>query len=182
MRLYEVKTEKILYTLKAKNSNKLRKKILEKENISYRKIKSHKDVTAYNLFWQRDDRYGGIKIGKTNTNIRDYGCAIMCFSFIAKRDPLEINKLFTKEKVYFRDEIIFKKACKVLGFKNYERNTNIGRMPKQEETIKEVYLGKSKHFVVRFNKGGKRWIFDPWTGNKKSINFYRFRSYRIFDK
>jgi len=133
------------------------------------------------LYYQRSVRYKGKKIGKTNTSMQDFGCVIMCFAYIMRKDPLYINELFLKKGVYFNgDLVVFSKACEVLGLKDYEKNRDINRMPTQEETIKEVYLGKSPHFVVRFSKDGKRWIFDPWLGKTERINYYTFKSYRIF--
>ena len=134
------------------------------------------------LYYQRSARYANKTIGETNTSMQTYGCVVMSFAYIAKKDPLEVNQIFIDEGVYDGDLVIFDKACDALGLKNYKRDYNINNMPEQEETIKEVWLGKSKHFVVRFNKGGERSIFDPWTGQDQVINFYNFVSYRIFDK
>lgn len=134
------------------------------------------------IYYQRSDRYAGKKLGKSKTSMQNFGCALMCWSYVFKKDPLEVNQLFIDKGVYIGDMINFAKACEVLGGKNYEKSTNINRMPSQEETIKEVLLGKSQHFVVRINKDGKRTIYDPWTNMILPINHYSFRSYRIFDK
>lgn len=143
---------------------------------------SFDNTQVNNIYWQRNPRYKGLKLGKSNTNWQNYSCALMCWSYVAKKDPLEVNQLFIEKGVYSNDMIIFEKACQVLGFKDYEKNSNINRMPTQEETIKEVRLGKGQHFVVRFNKNGKRWIFCPWTGTELPINYYKFVSYRCFNK
>lgn len=132
-------------------------------------------------YWQRSPRYKGLKLGNSQTSMQTYGCALMCWSYVFKKDPLEVNKLFIDKGVYNGDMINFAKACEVLGGKNYKKDTNIDNMPSQEETIKEVRMGKSQHFVVRFNKDGKRTIFDPWLGEVKPINHYTFKSYRVFD-
>jgi hypothetical protein len=134
------------------------------------------------LYYQRSERYSGKKLGNSNTSMQNYGCGLMCFSYVKKMDPIEVNQLFIDKGVYSGDMIVFEKACAALELKNYEKSTDINRMPTQEEIIKEVLLGKSQHFTVRINKDGKRTIFDPWTGKIQSINFYTFRSYRIFDK
>lgn len=135
-----------------------------------------------NMYHQRNARYKGMKLGKSNTSMQQYGCALMCWSYVADKDPLEVNQLFIEKGVYNGDMIIFEKACEVLGLKDYEKSKDINRMPTQEETIKEVRLGKGQHFVIRLNKDGKRTIFDPWLGSIKSINHYPFVSYRIFNK
>lgn len=142
----------------------------------------YKEEEIKNIYWQRNHRYKGMKLGKSNTDWQNYGCALMCWSYVSDKDPLEVNKLFIDKGVYSGDMINFQKACEVLGFKDYEKSTDINRMPEQEETIKEVWLGRSQHFVIRLNKDGKRTIFDPWTNLILPINEYPFKSYRIFNK
>lgn len=134
------------------------------------------------LYWQRNPRYKGLKLGNSQTSMQNYGCALMSFSYVTGKDPLEVNQLFTENGVYSGNMIIFEKACEVLGLKNYEKSTDIKRMPSQEMVIKEVVMGRSQHFVVRINRDGKRFIFDPWVGMDQPVNLYPFRSYRIFDK
>jgi hypothetical protein len=140
------------------------------------------------IYWQRNPRYKGLKIGKSKTSLQNYGCYLMCWSYVTKKDPLEVNKLFTDNGVYVYskeskdyDIIDSAKACKVLGLEWVGRFYNIGYMPKQELSIKEVYLGKSQHFVVRIIRDGKRLIFDPWEGCELDINHYKFKSYRVFN-
>lgn len=134
------------------------------------------------IYWQRNPIYKGLKIGNSQTSMQGYGCALMSFSYVTGRDPLEVNRLFIEKGVYQNDIIVFSKACEVLGLKNYEKSIDINRMPSQEMVIKEVRLGKSQHFTVRLNKDEKRSIFDPWVGKIMPINEYKFMSYRIFDK
>lgn len=141
----------------------------------------YEEVTE-SIYHQRNARYKGKKLGESNTSMQQYGCALMCLSYCFDKDPLEVNQLFIKKGVYSGDMINFAKAIEVLGGKDYEKSTDINRMPTQEETIKEVKLGKGQHFVVRINKDGKRTIFDPWLGSVQSINHYPFVSYRIFNK
>jgi len=142
----------------------------------------YEETNPSEMYYQRSKLYDGKKLGKSNTSMQTYGCALMCWSYVAGKDPLDVNQLFIDKGVYKNDLIIFDKACTALGFKDYEKNTNIGRMPTQEQTIKEVKLGKGQHFVVRINRDGKRTIFDPWTNQILPINEYKFRSYRIFNK
>lgn len=134
------------------------------------------------LYFQRSSRYKGKKIGKSNTPMQTYGCLLCCLSYISRKDPLDVNQLFIDKGVYTGDMINLGKACEVLGFKNYLKTKDINYMPKQEETIKEVRLGRGVHFVVRFNKNGKRWIYCPWLGKIMPINHYDFLSYRVFDR
>ena len=134
------------------------------------------------IYWQNNPRYADYTIGESNTSMQTYGCLLMSLSYVTRRDPLEVNQLFIDEGVYSNDLIDMTKACDVLGLDNYYRDYDINNMPEQKETIKEVYLGKSAHFVVRFNENGERSIFDPWIGEKKVINYYTYISYRVFDK
>ena len=178
MEKYRVLKNNNEYFVEAENKNEARKIILEKENIIVEKFEGFED----SIYWQRNPRYKGLKLGKSNTDMQIYGCALMCWSKAFGKDPLEVNQLFIEKGVYSNDMIIFSKACEVLGGKNYEKNDDINRMPTQKETIKEVKLGKGQHFVVRYNGSGKRWIFDPWRGTDLETNYYPFKSYRIFDK
>ena len=168
----------------ADNKDKARKQFCKDQG--WKVEKSEKPVLDESIYYQRSSRYDGWKIGNSSTSMQTYGCALMVWSYVAGLDPKEVDKLFVNKKVYNEngqgDSIIFSKACSVLGFKNYEKSKDINRMPKQEMTIKEVWLGWSKHFVIRFNKNNKRDIFDPWTGKHQNINHYKFVSYRIFDK
>lgn len=132
------------------------------------------------MYYQRSKRYSGHFLGLSKTSMQQYGCALMCFSRIAGKDPFEVNQLFIEKGVYSGDMIDFGKACKALGFTDYEKNYDINRMPTQKLTIKEVWLGKGQHFVVRINDKGRS-IFDPWTNKILPINEYKFRSYRIFN-
>lgn len=188
----------------AKSGDKFRKFICEKLGIVISKIQpstesevnpdTSEDDIDEALYYQRSSRYNGWKIGNSKTSMQNYGCGVMCFGFVTRKDPKDIDDIFINNGVYMDsdgikdsyegddDLINFEKACAVLGLKNYKKDENINDMPTQEETIKQVWLGSSKHFVVRLNKNGERSIFDPWTGKYQSINLYPFINYRIFDK
>lgn len=133
------------------------------------------------IFWQQHPRYKGLKLGKSNTSMQQFGCFLMCWAYVSGWDPIELNKHFTEHGVYSNDLINEQKACEVLGFEWVTRSYDINYMPKQELTIKEVYLGKGQHFVVRINENDKRTIFDPWEGRVLPINHYKFKSYRVFN-
>lgn len=174
--------------IEAKNKAKARKKYLTEKGIVIEKIENDEsevnptpeDVDII-MYWQLNSRYDGWKLGNSSTSMQQYGCALMCFSLVFGKDPKDVDQLFIDNGVYSGDCIIFEKACEVLGGSNYVKDTDINNMPEQEVTIKEVWLGSSQHFVVRFNVNGDRYIFDPWTGNYQTINYYPFKSYRQFD-
>jgi len=174
---YKIKTPRETYELEANNKDEVRKSICEKENITIEK--AHEESYDQSIYHQLNPRYKGWTLGKSKTSMQLKGCALMSWSLLARKDPKEVDKLFIEKGVYNVDMIDFKKASEVLGFKDYEKSTDINRMPSQKETIKEVALGRGQHFVVRFNKDGKRWIYDPWTGEEQGINHYKFKSYRI---
>lgn len=177
---YKIKTPRETYELEANNKDEVRKSICEKENITIEK--AHEESYDQSIYHQLNPRYKGWTLGKSKTSMQLYGCALMCWSYVARKDPKEVDKLFIEKGVYNVDMIDFKKASEVLGFKDYEKSTDINRMPSQEETIKEVALGRGQHFVVRINKDSKRTIFDPWQNAILPINYYPFVSYRIFDR
>lgn len=139
------------------------------------------NVLDQSVYWQRNPRYKGYKLGYSMTSMQQYGCYLMCLSYVTGLDPIDVDKLFMEKGVYNGD-LIMPKAFDVLGLKNYQKVTDIERMPTQELSIKEVLLGRSQHFVVRIFRDNKRWIFDPWDGKELPINHYPFRSYRVFDK
>ncbi len=142
----------------------------------------------YSLYYQRNKRYAGIKLGNSNLSFQNYSCFTVCLAFMVKKDPLEVHEILKKAGAYSGANIISEKAAKALGLELLRgsegeiagKMTDINYMPKFQ-TIKEVLLGKSQHFVVRLiDENGKRSIFDPWTGKIQSVNYYPFKSYRLF--
>jgi len=177
MAKYKFKKGTEVYYVEASNKSKARKEVCKQ--IGFKITKFDADDFDESIYYQRHSRYKGWKLGNSNTSMQNYGCALMCWSYVARLDPKDVDKLFIDKGVYNNDMINFGKACKVLGFKDYEKSTDINRMPIEKETIKEVLLGRSQHFVVRINDNGRR-IFDPWLGKILPINHYKFKSYRIF--
>lgn len=146
------------------------------------------DKMDMSIYWQRHKRYRGVKVGNSNLPFQRYGCFTVCLSYLVGKDPLEVNKLLTQKGGFTKGGLILStKVAEILDLNLLKGNskipgkmTNIGFMPLWSPTIKEVYLGKSQHFVVRIIRDGKRLIFDPWTGEELPINHYRFKSYRLF--
>lgn len=158
--------------------------VLDKEGY---KITLEKAID-YSLYYQRDKRYAGIKLGNSSLSFQTYGCFTVALSFMVKRDPLEVHEILKKAGAYSGANIISDIAAKALGLELLQgddkyiagKMNNINYMPKFQ-TIKEVLLGKGQHFVVRLlDENGSRSIFDPWTGKIQSVNFYPFKSYRLF--
>jgi hypothetical protein len=142
--------------------------------------KSNKE---YSVFSQRDPRWKNIKLGFGSTTIGSHGCFLTCLSMIVGKRPDEVNEILKKAGAYSRDLMISYKAAEALGLEYNGKETNISKMPQYSPSIKEVTMGKSsQHFVLRIIDKEKKAIIDPWTGRREYINFYPFRSYRLFKK
>lgn len=133
------------------------------------------------IYWQRNPRYKGIKLGFSNLSFQNYGCFTFCLSYMANEDPLVVHEKLKKGGAYSGALIIQEQAAKVLNLSFLGKEININNMPNWTPSIKEVSLGKSQHFVVRIDNG-KKMIFDPWEGKELPLNFYKFRSYRNFKR
>jgi hypothetical protein len=131
------------------------------------------------IYWQRNPRYKGIKLGNSTLSFQNYGCFTVCLAYLVKKDPLEVHEKLKKGGAYSGALIISEKAAKVLGLKYFGIERNINNMPNWTPSIKEVQLGKSQHFVVRITNG-KKMIWDPWLGKELPLNYYKFKSYRNF--
>jgi len=147
----------------------------------YEKVKNFIGITDYSIYWQRNPKYKGVKLGNSNLSFQSYGCYTCCLAYVAGLDPLEAMEKIKKGEGYKGALIISDKAAKALGLKYGGKDTNINNMPDWSPSIKEVRLGKGQHFVVRLIRG-KTLIYDPWTGKEQAINFYPFISYRRFQK
>lgn len=138
-------------------------------------------------YYQRNKRYKDLKLGFSDLSFQNYGCFTCCLAYLVKKDPIEVHEILKENNCYSGAMIKSKETAEVLGLELLKGNSNIhGKttdikyMP-NFNCIKEVKLGKSQHFVVRLvDESGKRQIFDPWTGEFLSINYYPFVSYRLF--
>jgi hypothetical protein len=131
------------------------------------------------MYWQRSPRYKGVKIGNSQTSFQNYGCFICSLSYVVEQDPLEVMKKLVAGGGLVGD-MINTKAYDILGLEYKRKETDINKAPIHSPTIKEVQLGKSQHFVVRLIRDGKKLIFDPWENKELPIDYYPFKSYRIF--
>ena len=185
MTKYIVFKENQQWEIEADNLSQAEKKVLEDEGY---KIYLNTELES-TVYYQRDSRYKNVKIGKSNLSFQNYGCFICSLAYMVKRDPLVVMKeLVEKGGVNNEGLVVSAKAAEILGLDLLKgddkyiagKMNDINYMPKFE-CIKEVYLGKSQHFVVRLiDNNGKRLIFDPWEGKYLPINHYTFRSYRLF--
>lgn len=181
MKTFRVKkNEKYKFSIKAFSYSDALKLLLDKEGYEI-------EEGDYSIYYQRNGRYKGIKLGESNLSFQQYGCFVCSLSYMVGKDPLVVNKLLAEKGGITKSGLILsKQAAEILGLDLLAGNsaipgkmTDIGYMPKFT-CIKEVRLGRGQHFVVRIYDNGKRMIFDPWTGQFLSINHYPFRSYRLF--
>lgn len=173
------------FEVKANNIKEARELLLK--NLGW-EVSYVENEIDYSIYHQRDKRYAGIKLGNSNLSFQNYGCFTFVLAFLVKRDPIEVHELLKKAGAYSGANIISQKAADVLGLELLKgddkylpgKMNDINYMPKFT-SIKEVWLGKSQHFVVRIvGDNGERSIFDPWEGEFMKINYYPFKSYRLF--
>lgn len=186
------------FLIKEKNGSKIFNKESDSKNeaiietfndfFEIEKVENSNEIPL-DYYWQRNPRYKGIKLGFSENSFQNFGCFTCCLAYLVKKDPLEVHELLKKEKCYNNDLIISDKTAKVLGLELQKGNSNITgkhtdpNLNPQFETIKEVKLGKSQHFVVRLiDEKGKTSIFDPWNVKVLPVNYYKFVSFRLFKK
>jgi lysozyme len=148
----------------------------------------------YTVFSQKDPRWEDIKLGFGNYTIGSDGCFLTCLAMMTGITPDKVNEILKNDGGFSGSLIVSDKAAKVLGLQLLKGNsnipgkmTNINYMPDWSPSIKEVdYNSKTarneQHFVLRVIEDGKRYIIDPLGGKKREINYYMFKSYRLFKK
>lgn len=145
----------------------------------------------YAVFSQRDPRWKNVKLGNSKTStIGQYGCFVTCLSMMVNKRPDEVNEILKKAGAFNGDLLISEKAAEALNLEYKGREYNINNMPQYSPSIKEVRMGKSQHFVLRIidkndslsSKISGALIVDPWTGLKQRIDYYPFKSYRLFKR
>ncbi|MBD3299729.1 MAG: hypothetical protein GF347_00040 [Candidatus Moranbacteria bacterium] len=153
-------------------------KIPENELIQYLVLEDNKK--EYSIFWQRDPRWKNLRLGFGRTTIGTHGCFITSLGMMVHKRPDEVNEILKNNGGFYKDLVKSPQAAKALGLDYNGRDYDINHMPTYSPSIKEVWMGRSQHFVLRIIENGKRYIIDPWTGRKEYINKYPFRSYRLF--
>lgn len=138
-------------------------------------------MTTYS---QRDPRWKDIKLGFGQTTIGGYGCFLTCLSMLVGKTPDVVNQMLKSGGAFHNDLIISDRAAVVLGLQYSGKEYDINKSPDWFPSIKEVDMspaaGKQQHFVVRITDAGKKYILDPWDGQRKGLSFYPFVSYRLF--
>ena len=129
------------------------------------------------IYSQRDPRWGDIKIGDSNSKIKDVGCFLTALSMLVGKEPPVVNTLLKAAGAFSGDLIISTKAAKALDL-DYLGVSSVPAV--WEPSIVEVDMspapGKQQHFCVWM----KDKIIDPWTGTERQLNKYPHVSYRLF--
>lgn len=128
------------------------------------------------MYSQRDKRWGHIKIGLSNSRIKDYGCFITALGMMINKNPKQVNEILTKARAYNYDLVNSPKAAKALGLEYKGITTTPPKFMCPAEVDFSPAPGIQHHFVV-FNGNC---IYDPWTGKKESLKKYRIINYRLF--
>lgn len=148
----------------------------------------HYGFTPYS---QLNPRWNNIVIGKSGNKvftIGSDGCFITSLSMMVGTPPDEtFKKLKEGGAITGGGMIDSVKAAKVLKLEYNGKDYNINNEPQYSPSIKEVNYrrwlpGFSQHFVLRVIQNGKKLIIDPLGGVERKINYYPFRSYRLFKK
>lgn len=117
-------------------------------------------------FSQRDLRWSWKKLGNSNVNIGNYGCAITVLGMLSNKAPDQVNELLKRNGGFAQGSlVIWNRAASLLGLK-------VGTgLP----TIAHVRgNGFPMHFVVWL---GNNQIIDPWDGRQK-VNPYQLVGFR----
>jgi len=162
--------------------------------IDLNQLKASPASNSSTVYSQTDSRWKNIKLGFGNYTIGSDGCFLTCLSMMVGKTPDMVNEILKEAKAFSGSLIISDKAAKALGLELLKGNsnipgkmTNINYMPEWSPSIKEVdYNSKTErteqHFVLRVIEDGVRYIIDPLEGKKREINYYKFKSYRLFKK
>jgi hypothetical protein len=126
---------------------------------------------------QRDQAWGGVKIGKTNALVRDKGCLIACVSMSSDWFGCYRNPGDCAQKLSFTNSVLLLWASIGGVFSNM---TFLWReykytKPMISEALKNpaktciLNVDKGGHWVLALNEigFGKYWVCDPWDGRRK---------------
>lgn len=155
-------------------------------------LKSHEvsdetdEKLPYTIYSQNDPEWKNVKLGNSNLTIGNYGCYITSLGMLSNTRPDIVNDLLKKEGLFKgallnKDTKSLNKIAETLELKFDGINTD-GYFKPDFDTIKEVRMRNSQHFVLRVYNDGKPFIIDSWDGKQKDNLTYPFASYRLFKK
>lgn len=122
--------------------------------------------------WQRDPRWGNIKLGFSNTYIRDYGCTISAIGNIVGVTPDVVNERLKAVNGFAYGNLVIWAAIekafpgikvkRVQGYNNPEVAANVPNVI--VEVPAQAIGGSGKHWVQFI---GNQQCNDPWTGRTR---------------
>lgn len=156
--------------------------VMKDENQSEEPI----EIKNYTPYSQKNFKWIWKKVGFGNQYFGSVGCFVTCLAMMCGKRPDEVNEILKKNGGFSGNLIKSKEAAKALGLEFNGKETDINKMPMYSPSIKEVNYNRnsktfSQHFVLRIIKpDGSRAIIDPLGGVERAINYYPFKSYRLF--
>jgi len=169
MDTYKVETPNEYYTVEAENSNKARKKILEKEGITFSKIELEDvgDTTGDWIFLEQDDpKWKDTPIGDSDTDVGTDGCLITDLSMLSYwfGEYFTPREIAQKAKFTSKGWYIWRNGDSFLPFdfvyRYYRRDIT---------KIKQILFSKDNACIVRVSHGrAYHWLavigYDQKTG------------------
>jgi hypothetical protein len=127
------------------------------------------------IYSQLNKKWSDEYIGKSKSTIKNFGCLLVCLSMLREKNPSKTNKKLTEGGGYFNDLIISEKASKILKLKYYGKSY---KKPSYKTIMEVVMKSGQQHFVLFCGD----YIIDPLGGIKRPVNFYKFKSFRLFKR
>jgi len=125
--------------------------------------------------WQRDPRWGNIKLGFSDTYIRDYGCTVSVIGNILNITPDVVNeKLKSVNGFAYGNLVIWAKIAeafpgvtvnRVWTYNNDDVKANVPNVI--VEVPAKAIGGTGKHWVQFI---GNHICRDPWTGQERPVS------------
>ena len=126
---------------------------------------------------QTDLRWAGEQLGTCLTTIGLNGCALLCVSMLAGKDPLEVNEILKNNYGYSKGCLVnWNKAAILFDLPYSTVRSNPIRYPCIIETDHYKSVGLRQHFFIMLNQ---KEMIDPLDKNPipRQI-YYRIVSYR----
>lgn len=121
---------------------------------------------------QRDPRWGNIKLGTSNTYIKDFGCTITCIAMIIGTTPDVVNERMKAVSGFANGNLVIwdkvKEAFPGIQLRRVWSYDNADVLANVPNVLVEVpgapIGGTGKHWVVYV---GNKKLYDPWTGTER---------------
>ena len=146
--------------------------------------------------WQRNPKWGKMKLGFSNLEIEDYGCTLTCLTMLinylegSNYTPDYVNGKLKQAKAFTGALIIWSRvpiAFPVLKFIKRGHNYSnlevsnyiyLKKLPVMVE-VNADSIGGLYHWVLFV---GDRKIIDPWRGTIRSTSTYPTTGYSLYQK